>query len=236
MRSVLIACCLLAASALTGCSVIETTVIAVLAADDSARAQQPLNVERLEERVGEICDGCSLEVYDAGGDAGTQADQFDEALVAGADLVVLAPVDPEQAESLVVRAAGVPVVAYGTLVPGADWFVGLAEPAAPTTGVDSDADSDIAAAREVILKDRDSFTFVPARAMSAKAAEVVVGQLADKPVGDSTDHEGVPSWLFETVDVTVNELTSVVVADGAMTLADLCEGETAKRCSSLGLV
>ena len=45
---------------------VDSTVIAVLAADESAQIQQPLDVERLEERVEEICDGCTVEVYDAG--------------------------------------------------------------------------------------------------------------------------------------------------------------------------
>ncbi len=88
----------------------------------------------------------------------------------------------------------------------------------------------------MILRDRKSFSYVPAAAMSSKAADVAVGELADEPVGESVDHEGVPSWLFESVEVTVNDLTSVLVASGAMTLAELCEGETAKRCTRLGLV
>ena len=235
MRSVLrascLACCLLVTSVLSGCAAVDSTVIAVLAADEGAQVQQPLDVDRLEERVEEICDGCTVEVFDAGSDADTQAEMFDEALV-DADLVILDPVDPELAESLVQRAGEVPVLAYGTLVPGADWFVGVAVPATPATGVSSDVE----AAREVISKDRDSFSYVPAATMSTKAAEVAVGELADEPVGESVDHEGVDSWLYESVEVTVNDLTSVVVASGAMTLAELCSGDTAKRCAKLGLI
>ena len=231
MRSVLLVCCLLVTSALWGCVAVDSTVIAVLAADESEQVQQPLDVEGLEQRVGEICDGCTVEVYDAGSDADTQATQFGEAMV-NADMLILDPVDPEQAESLVEQAGEVPVVAYGTLVPGADWFVGLADAVTPP----DDVDSDLEAAREVISSDRDTFTYVPAAAMSSKAADVAVGELADEPVGDSVDHEGVPSWLFEPVGVTVNDLTSVVVASGAMTLAELCSGGTAKRCAKLGLV
>lgn len=231
MRSVLLVCCLLITSALSGCAAVDSTVIAVLAADEQAQVQQPLVADGIEERVEEICDGCTVEVYDAGSDADTQAEQFDQALVS-ADLVILDAVDPELAESLVQRADDVPVIAYGTLVPGADWFVGLADPATPATGVDSDLE----AAREVILRERDTFTYVPAAAMSSKVADVAVGELADEPVGDSVDHEGVPSWIFESFAVTVNDLTSVVVGSGAMTLAELCAGGTAKRCAKLGLV
>lgn len=231
MRSALLVCCLLLTGVLSGCAAVDSTVIAVLAADEGAQVQQPLDVAGLEERVARICDGCTVEVYDAGSDADTQATQFDQAL-GTADIVILDPVDPELAESLAQRAGKVPVIAFGTLVPGADWFVGLAAPASPP----GDVDSDVEAAREVILRDRDSFTYVPAAAMSSKAADVAVGELADEPVGESVDHEGVPSWLFESSAVTVNDLTSVVVAQGAMTIAELCAGGTAKRCAKLGLV
>ncbi|UUZ57943.1 hypothetical protein [Nocardioides sp. B-3] len=146
--------------------------------------------------------------------------------------MILDPVDPELAESLVQQAGEVPVMAYGTLVPGADWFVGVADPATPASGVTSDSE----AAREVITRDRESFSYIPAAAMSDRAADVAVGELADEPVGESVDHEGVPSWLFESVEVTVNDLTTVVVASGAMTLAELCAGDTAKRCAKLGLI
>lgn len=231
MRSVLLACCLLVTSVLSGCAAVDSTVIAVLAADESAQVQQPLDVETLEQRVAEICDGCTVEVYDAGSEADTQDMQFDQAL-ATADIMILDPVDPELAESLVEQAGDVPVIAYGTLVPGADWFVGLASPATSTVGVDSDVE----AAREVILRDRDTLSYVPAAAMSSKVADVSVGELADEPVGESVDHEGVASWLFESVTVTINDLTSVVVASGAMTIADLCAGGTAKRCAKLGFL
>jgi ABC-type xylose transport system substrate-binding protein len=231
MRSVLLVCSLLVTSALSGCAVVDSTVIAVLAADESAQIQQPLDVAGLEQRVEEICDGCRLEVYDAGSEAETQAVQLDQAIV-NADLVILDPVDEELAESLVQRAGEVPVIAYGTAVSGADWYVGLADPATPVVGVDSDLE----AAREVILRDRDSFSYVPAAAMSSKVADVAVGELADEPEADPVDNEGVPSWLFEPVEVTVTDLTSVLVASGAMTIAELCTGGTAKRCAKLGLL
>jgi len=232
MRSVLLVCGLLVLSALSGCTSLNPTVIAVLAADQSAELQQPLDLTVLEERVDEICDGCSIEVYDAASDADTQSDQLDEALAASADIVILDPVDPELAESLVQRADAVPVIALGAAVSGADWFVGLSEPAPAAEG----ADSDLEAAREVILRDRDTFTFVPAAEMSAKAADVAVGELVGDPVSGSVDNEGVPSWLFDPVEVTVNDLTTVVVARGALSLDELCAGTTAKRCAQLGLV
>lgn len=222
---------LLVAAALSGCSAVDPTVVAVLAADAESQLQQPLDADGLRERLEQRCDGCQVEVFDAAGDQQTQDDQLDQAVEASADIVVLDPVEPEAAEELVARSE-VPVLAYGTLVPGADWFVGVATPPSPTTGVDTDLE----AAREVISGDRDSFTHLPATEMSDQAADVAVGELAGQPVGKSTDHEGVPSWLFEPVEVTVNDLTSVVVATGAMSLDDLCSGQTLERCTRFGLV
>jgi ABC-type xylose transport system substrate-binding protein len=232
MRRVLLACCLLVLSAVSGCTSLNPTVIAVLVADRDAQLQQPLDLGALESRVEETCDGCAVEVYDAESDADVQSDQLDQALTASADIVIVDPVDPEQAETLVQRAETVPVIALGTLVPGADWFVGLSEPAPPAEG----ADSDLEAAREVILRERDIFTFVPAAEMSTKAADVAVGELVGEPLDGAVDNGGVPSWLFEPVEVTVNDLTTVVVARGAITLEELCAGDTAKRCARLGLV
>lgn len=231
MHRLLIVLVLSVAGALSGCSSVNPTVVAVLAADAESTLQQPLDVDGLRERVEAICGACGVEVFDAAGDAATQEEQFAQALAASADIVILDPVDPESAETLV-GSSEVPVVAYGTLVPGADWFVGVTSPPTPPDGVDSDLE----AAREVIAGDRDSFTHLPAAAMSEQAADVAVGVLADQPVGDSTDHEGVPAWTFEAAEVAVNALTSVVVASGAMTLEDLCADETRERCRKLGLV
>ena len=146
-------------------------------------------------------------------------------------MVILDPVDPEQAESLVQRAGEVPVIAYGTLVPGADWFVGVAR-RRRRDGVDSDLE----AAREVISQGSQDLRLRPGGGDERQGRRRRGRRLADEPVGDSVDHEGVPSWLFEAIEVTVNDLTSVVVASGAMTLAELCEGDTAKRCAKLGLI
>ncbi len=231
---VLICTGLLSTGALTGCVSARPTLIAVLAADESAGHDQPLAVDVLKERVTQLCEDCSVRVYDAARAADTQDAQFDEAIGDGAALVILDPVDPERAEVLTQRADDVPVLAYAHLVPGADWFVGMPAPATVPTNA-SAPDSDLMSARELIAGQRRSFTFIPAAAMSTQVAEVAVRVLADEPVVDPVDHEGVSSWLFEPIEITVNNLTSVLVGSGAMTLDDLCSGVTAQRCVRLGL-
>src|SRR5918993_79006 len=59
------------------------------------------------------------------------------------------------------------------------------------------------------------------------------------PATRAVDVEGftdrVESWLYDDQEVTVDTLTSVLVAHGAVSLDDLCSGATEKRCARLGL-
>jgi hypothetical protein len=73
------------------------------------------------------------------------------------------------------------------------------------------------------------------RAMTERAADVAVAFLADIPVEDGEDVDGVESWLYQGQDVTIDTLTSVLVGQGVVTIDDLCSGSTEKRCSKLGL-
>lgn len=222
---------LLCSVLLTGCAEANPTVVALLVADGSTELGQTVDPEVFQERVQATCDGCELAVYDAGGEAATQEEQVGEALAGSADVLVVDPVDPERAEAFVGRVGEVPLVAYATLVPGAEAFVGLES----DLEIEADgATNDLQAAREVIEGRRRQMVHVPARAMSQQAADVAVGLVAGEPVEGATDHEGVPSWLFTTTEVTRENLTSVLVAEGAMTLEELCAGEPARACVRLG--
>ena len=224
-------CCGLLAS----CAEEDPTVVALLIADGSTELGQTVDREAFEQRVAATCVGCEMAVYDAGGEADTQDGQVDRALADGADVVVVDPVDPEAAERAVARLGEVPMIAYATLVPGADGFVGLESDEALADATGGGATSDLDAARDIVAGDRRSMTYVPARAMSERAADVAVGVVAEEPVAGAVDHEGVPSWLFEATEVDIDTLTSVLVADQAVTLDELCDGDTAKRCARLGL-
>lgn len=170
-----------------------------------------------------------MEVYDAGGDADEQRRQARQAVADEADVLVVWPVEPEEAESF--ARGETPMVSLVELVPGSDRFVGLVDPPPTTSG----RASDLEAAREVVLGDRATMTHVPARAMSEQAADVAVALLAGTPVADGKDHEGVTSWLYETTDVDLDNLTTVLVGEGELTVDDLCAGRTARRCDRLGL-
>lgn len=212
---------------LSGCVGDEPTV-ALLVADGTDPESRAVDVEHFTDRVEATCDECTVTVYDAEGDAATQKSQARQAEATSADVIVVVPVDPDDMET--VTNGGLPVVSLGELVPGSDRFVGL-----EGGGVPDRAASDLEAARDVLLGEEESMTYVPSRAMSEQAADVAVAFLAGNPVPDAEDVDGVESWLYEDQDVTIDTLTSVLVAQDVVTLDDLCSGATEKRCARLGL-
>lgn len=212
----------------SGCVGDDVPTVALLVADEDA-GSATIDVAAFTERVEEACRECEVEVYDAGGDAAEQASQARQAVTAESDVVVVWPVEPDAVEAIVPEE--VPVVSLVTLVPGSDRFVGLAsgEPDVAEQG------SDLEGARELVLGKRRSMTYVPTRAMSEQAADVVVGQLAGTSVPGGEEHEGVTSWLYDTTEVTLDDLTTVLVGEGVITLEELCAGRTAARCRRFGL-
>jgi len=226
-RAPLLAAALVLAPLLSGCAGDEPTV-AVLVADGGDSSSRAVDVDRLTDRVESTCDECRVRVYDAEGDAATQKSQARLAEADSADVVVVVPVDPDDLDTLV--GGDLPVVSLGELVPGSDRFVGLESGSVPRqTG------SDVEAARDVVRGEEKSMTYVPTGPMSDRAADVAVAYLADEPVEGGEDVDGVESWLYSDRDVTVDTLTSVLVAEGILTLDDLCSGDTSKRCARLGL-
>lgn len=222
LRRLLPVVLLTATPALSACLGDEPT-IALLVADGSSRA---VDADLFSERVGATCDECRVRVYDAGGDADTQRSQLRQAQADSADVLVVEPVDPGGPGS----AGDLPVVSVGGDVDGADAHVGLEDGQAPDV-----SGSDLDAARAVLLGDERTMTYVPTREMSDQAADVAVGLLAGAPRTDGEQVDGVPSWLFADQEVTVDTLTSVLVAQGVVTLDELCSGETEKPCERFGL-
>ncbi len=229
LRARLLTCAALVVLAplLAGCDGDEPT-IALLVADASDPTSRAVDVEQFTDRVEATCDECRVVVYDAEGDASTQKSQARQAEARNSDVVVVVPVDVDDLASL--TDPDLPVVSLGELVPGSDRFVGLEGGAVLTQ-----EGSDLQAARDVLLGDEKSMTYVPTRAMSERAADVAVALIADTPVTDSQEVDGVESWLYEGQDVTIDELTSVLVGQGVVTLDELCSGSTEKRCTRLGL-
>ena len=223
----LLTAALVVAPLLSACAGDEPT-IAVLVADTGDTSSRVVDVERLTDRVESTCDECRVRVYDAEGDAAAQKSQARQAEADSADVVVVVAVDPDDLGTL--TGGDLPVISLGELVPGSDRFVGL-ESGVPT----GRSGSDVEAARDVVMGKEKSMTYVPTGDMSDRAADLAVAYLADNPVEGGVDVDGVESWLYSDREVTVDTLTSVLVAEGILTLDDLCSGSTRKRCASLGL-
>ena len=219
---------LLAAPLLAGCTGSDPTTVALLLADRESGGAL-VDVDAFTERVEAACEECEVEVYDAGGDAAEQESQARQAVAAESAALVVWPVEPEEVEG--VEPEEVPMVSLVTLVPGSDAFVGLAE-GQPDL---DDQGSDLDAARDLVLGERRRMTYLPTQDMSEQAADVVVGELAGTPADGGEEHEGVTSWLYETTAVTLDNLTTVLVGQGVLTIEELCEGSTARRCERFGL-
>lgn len=100
------------------------TIALLLPESETARYEtndRPL----FEQQVAKLCADCTVTYGNAGGDAQEQERQLDEALDAGAKVVVLDPVDGRGAAAMVSRAheAGAEVIAYDRFVASADYYV-----------------------------------------------------------------------------------------------------------------
>ncbi len=78
-----------------------------------------------EAKASELCPDCKVDYYNADQDEAKQAQQLTTALNAGADVVVLDPVNGEGATGMVDEAQGqdVPVIAYDRLITNADYYM-----------------------------------------------------------------------------------------------------------------
>jgi ABC-type xylose transport system substrate-binding protein len=226
--SLVLAVVLTAAAPLLSACMDDEPTVALLVADGTDSSSRAVDVDRFTERVEATCDECRVRVYDAEGDAEVQKSQARQAEATSADVVVVVPVETDGLGTL--TGSGLPVVSLGELVPGAERHVGLEGGSLPRQeGTDLDA------ARDVLLGDEESMTYVPTRAMSERAADVAVAFLADATVADGEVVDGVESWLYRDREVTIDSLTSVLVAEGVVDLDELCSGATEKRCARLGL-
>ncbi|WP_162598709.1 substrate-binding domain-containing protein [Nocardioides gilvus] len=113
---------------LAACVKPDKAVIAFLLASSEADRWKTLDRPSFEAHVDESCRGCDVLTFIAEQDADRQAEQFEEAIDEGADVIVLNAVDGESGASLVREAGEIPVIAYDRFLTGADFYV-AADPA-----------------------------------------------------------------------------------------------------------
>lgn len=99
--------------------------IALLLPESKTTRYEAFDKPLFEAKVAELCPDCEVDYYNADQDEQKQAQQVTSALTAGADVMVLDPVNGDGATGMVQEAQGqdVPVIAYDRFIEGADYYM-----------------------------------------------------------------------------------------------------------------
>lgn len=325
---------------LSGCRGADKVVIGFLLASDQSPRWETWDEPAFSDAVDYGCPACVYLTANAGGDAKTQAEQFQTMVDKGVDVIVLNAVSGETGEELVTRAVDekIPVIAYDRFVPGADYYVSYDAGAVGRqlatavvarvpqrgrvlviNGAQSDAngvaikravhgvldqtpirilaefdpqtwtadeaaawlkthfekfspatldailvandteaegaanalreaevpvrrwpvitgqDADLAALQRIIRGEQTLTVFKSFPREAQKAADLAIKLGTGGQVKAAGKTEGVPSFVFDPIVVTVDNLTDTVVRDGIYTTVQLCEGATAEACARIGI-
>ncbi|WP_295657927.1 substrate-binding domain-containing protein [uncultured Nocardioides sp.] len=101
----------------------------------------------------------------------------------------------------------------------------------PITG----QDAELAAIQRVLAGEQAMTIYKPIPIEAEKAAEVAVALANGEDVGETTDYEGVPSFIFDPIVVTADNVADTVVADEFYPVEDICTDEYADACAEAGL-
>ncbi len=101
----------------------------------------------------------------------------------------------------------------------------------PVTG----QDAELAAIQRIVSGQQYMTVYKPYPIEAETAAEVAVAIANGEDVGDTTDFEGVPSFIFDPVVVTMDTVADTVVADGLYTVEDICTADYADACAAAGV-
>ncbi|MEJ7794254.1 MAG: substrate-binding domain-containing protein [Nocardioides sp.] len=116
---------------------------------------------------------------------------------------------------------------------------GVAEDALPPiTG----QDAEIAAIQRILAGQQAMTIYKPIPIEAETAAEVAVKLANGDDIGDTSDtgielteYEGVPSYIFDPIAVTADNVNDTVVADGFYAVEDICTEEYADACAAAGI-
>jgi D-xylose transport system substrate-binding protein len=101
----------------------------------------------------------------------------------------------------------------------------------PVTG----QDAEIAAIQRIIAGQQAMTIYKPIPIEAETAAETAVALANDEAVDPPADYEGVPSYIFDPIVVTADNVADTVVADGFYTVEDICTPDYADACAAAGL-
>jgi D-xylose transport system substrate-binding protein len=96
-------------------------------------------------------------------------------------------------------------------------------------------DAELAALQRIVAGQQLMTIYKSIKTEAEKAAEVAVAIVNGKDVGETTDFEGVKSFIFTPVAVTKENMKDSVIADGFYSASDICAGEYAAACETAGI-
>ncbi|KHL12177.1 UNVERIFIED_CONTAM: ABC transporter substrate-binding protein [Mumia flava] len=101
----------------------------------------------------------------------------------------------------------------------------------PVTG----QDAELAAIQRIAAGQQYMTIYKPIKVEAEKAAEVAVAIVNGEDVGETTDFQGVDSFIFDPIVVTTDNIADTVVADGFYSVDEICTAEYADACAAAGI-
>lgn len=96
-------------------------------------------------------------------------------------------------------------------------------------------DAELAALQRIVAGQQLMTIYKSIKTEAEKAAEVAVALVNGEDVGETTDFEGVKSFIFDPIAVTADNMADSVIADGFYSADDICAGEYAAACEKAGI-
>ena len=100
----------------------------------------------------------------------------------------------------------------------------------PVTG----QDAELAAVQRIVAGEQFMTVYKSIKTEAEKAAEVAVALAQGEEVSDTEDFQGVPSFIFDPVVVTQDNV-QLLVDEGFWSVEDICTPEYADACAEIGL-
>ena len=101
----------------------------------------------------------------------------------------------------------------------------------PVTG----QDAEVAAIQRILDGQQTMTVYKPYPTEAYGAAELAVALINGDEPSDTTDFEGVASYIYDPTVVTADNVADTVIADGLYTVEDICTADYADACAKAGI-
>jgi len=182
-------------------------------------AQGDPNATALELAAGKVFDAAGAQVLATDNPDTWHTDEAQEWVSAQLERLGSSPIDGVYAGNDA-QAAGVVAA-----------FKAAKRPLVPVTGQDGET----VALQRIITGEQTMTVYKSVAEEATQAADLAVRLVTGASVEGTTEFEGVPSYVFDPVAVTVANLTDTVVRDGFVTIDELCTPEIRRACERQGI-